>query len=293
MKLILHVKSGICNRINMIGMYRSYFKGIKLPMYIHWGYDNHCPYSYSELYDKSQEESLGYKVSTHLNDIYTPGEDIVFGDKFPWTGGPEDYIPLPTALMHETTRALLPKLKQLGDWDSLKAGPLYNYDKNHTIVGKMNYRQLEAVRLTRQLRLSDQAQHSVDITLESLPTKFNAIHIRSTDFTSKISPEENSQSIADNIKFIDKSTLPVYLATDCKETYNIYKSKYKDKVLNFSSFDDTKHKDQFLKTRKSTGSDCMVDLYVCAKSEMYRGTSLSTFSDYIYYLRGEVPSRFK
>lgn len=109
--------------------------------------------------------------------------------------------------------------------------------------------------------------------------EYYAIHIRRNDFQYKdlfITAEQ----IYNNIKHIVPNKSILYIATDChdKEFFKILDTKYQTKYYQDYKYVSNKYLDYNL-----IG---MVEQIVCTRAKIFIGNKLSTFSSYIYRLRG-------
>ena len=122
---------------------------------------------------------------------------------------------------------------------------------------------------------------SPEITKMSIDEKYIALHIRRTDISSLSNtyPMLNDSYYMDFIDSYD-SNLKIYIATDNKETLDIFKKKYGSRIINNSTFIDR----QF-GLRKTSAYDVIVDLFLCIQSTFFLGTRLSSMTDLIYQYR--------
>ena len=123
----------------------------------------------------------------------------------------------------------------------------------------------------------DEVKRRIDI----LENNYIAVHIRRTDHIIDAKKNKLYTSDEDFFDFIDKNiTKNVYIATDNKDTYNIYKNKYKDKIkINYTN-------ELCNSLRHTTLKESIIDLYMCVYSNNFKGSGWSSFTDTIYQLRG-------
>ena len=120
------------------------------------------------------------------------------------------------------------------------------------------------------------------IKKKNLNNNYIAVHIRRTDHAKWIKTKGKYED--DNLffKFIDeniKENQNIYAATDCLKTYTKFKDKYKDKI-----------KFEFHKTENrwptvTSLKDAIIDLFMCANANNFRGTYYSSYSGAIKSIR--------
>jgi hypothetical protein len=112
-------------------------------------------------------------------------------------------------------------------------------------------------------------------------SKFNALHIRRNDFQYK-QTRLNAEIISSNVKPIFNTTLPLYIATDesSEEFIEVF-SKDHQVYLWQDILDATEISTEI--PRLWVGP---IEQLVCAASNQFAGTDLSTFSSYIHRIRG-------
>lgn len=109
------------------------------------------------------------------------------------------------------------------------------------------------------------------------------IHVRRTDYTGNfigklLNGSNKDEEFFDFIKTYSKD-LPFYIATDNKETQDIYKNKYRNKALFF-------HKIKYSKNlRKTSLENAIIDIYILSYCRKIKGTSNSSFSEFSKYLK--------
>lgn len=93
--------------------------------------------------------------------------------------------------------------------------------------------------------------------------------------------DEKQLEDQDYMNFINKynSKMKIYIATDNRETQDIFRKKYGNrmfvKLMN--------KKDSEL--RQTSVQDAVVDIYVCAGARHFMGTPKSSFTELISYIR--------
>ena len=112
--------------------------------------------------------------------------------------------------------------------------------------------------------------------------KFNAVHIRRTDYLKLAERKKIAVSNYDYERFISESEYPIYISCDNKDT--------QDYFLDFSTKTFIKNKIINSKQRRQTSLEHAVfDMFVCCRSIKFLGTNSSTFSDLIYMLKQDAP----
>ena len=106
--------------------------------------------------------------------------------------------------------------------------------------------------------------------------KYVALHIRRTDHSGPAKWRNKFVTDESFFQFIDEQSkdMNVYVATDNKETFDIFKGKYKDSIV----FDYHAVKKSL---RKTTLHDAIVDLFMCIYAEKFKGSGWSSFTDFI------------
>ena len=73
--------------------------------------------------------------------------------------------------------------------------------------------------------------------------------------------------------------IKIYIATDNKNTYDIFKQKYSNRIK--IEYHDVIN-NSLIQTKLE---DAIIDIYLCASSEHFKGSGHSSFSDLINALR--------
>lgn len=110
--------------------------------------------------------------------------------------------------------------------------------------------------------------------------QFNAIHVRRNDFLQvrKDIAEAQTINLLDDISNRIPSDKPLFIATDEHDKSVFLKLKDKYNVLYLTDFLHNQNDLTML----------LVDQIVCSKSDIFLGSHLSTFSDYVNILRGQA-----
>jgi len=115
-------------------------------------------------------------------------------------------------------------------------------------------------------------------TIKSKIGEYNAIHVRRNDFV-QVRPEYSIPQLDNliyDIEFRIPNNIPLYIATDenDKSLFNSLKEKYDIYFL-----------EDFFKELNSYES-LAIDQIICSRADIFLGSKLSTFSDYINIMRG-------
>jgi len=109
------------------------------------------------------------------------------------------------------------------------------------------------------------------------------IHVRRTDYTGNFIGKLLNGSNEDKefFDFINKysKNLPFYIATDNKETQDIYKNKYKNRALFYEKIKKSTN------LRKTTLENAIIDIYILSYCRKIKGTANSSFSEFSKYLK--------
>lgn len=157
---------------------------------------------------------------------------------------------------------------------------------NVTIVpryfGKIDYITNEPHPVTynyNELRLLPHMEEKIN-TIKSILGKYIAVHIRRTDHILLAKQQQLYLEDQAYIDFINKyPDYNVYIATDNIETQNYFNGLYGDRIKVIPSMNNS------LNLRKTTLEQAIIDLYVCAGSDLFMGASYSSFTDTILMLR--------
>ena len=83
-----------------------------------------------------------------------------------------------------------------------------------------------------------------------------------------------------DFKFIeDDPEKKVFLATDNSETQKMFLSRYGDRICFYKEIKDSDE------LRKTDVVDAIIDLYICKDATKFKGTTGSSFTGFIQYLR--------
>ncbi len=132
------------------------------------------------------------------------------------------------------------------------------------------------------LKLKKSMLDKIRNNVKLLENNYDAIHIRRTDHIQMAKKFNRFTSDEDFMNFIDKSMAKyLYIATDNRETQDIFMKKYGYKIKVIKLIDKSRSK----KLRKTGLDDAIIDLYMCAYARNFMGSGFSSYSDTIRNLR--------
>ena len=110
--------------------------------------------------------------------------------------------------------------------------------------------------------------------------EFNAIHVRRNDFLQvrKEIAEKQTINLLDDISNRIPNDKPLFIATDEQDKSVFLPLKDKYNVFYISDFNGA----------RTNLAELLIDQIVCSKGEIFLGSHLSTFSDYVNILRGQT-----
>lgn len=124
-----------------------------------------------------------------------------------------------------------------------------------------------------KLKLLPDLENKVKNNIKLLDNNYVAVHIRRTDNKESIKKSPNQIFI----NFIEKNpTSNVYIATDNRETQNIFVNKYKDKIKIINLINSKTNP-----IRATNLEMAIIDLYTCIHASNFQGSYWSAFSDFI------------
>jgi len=131
-----------------------------------------------------------------------------------------------------------------------------------------------------KLKVLEKIKSIILIKQQELEYNYIAVHIRRTDFIPSAISRNVYVSDEDFCRFIDKNLIKnLYIATDNKETYDTFKSKY-------NSYIPFNYHNTLIGVRRHTSlEDSIIDLYMCVYALEFMGSKHSSFSDLINALR--------
>jgi len=132
----------------------------------------------------------------------------------------------------------------------------------------------------RYLKLLPYVKDIITRRIDILKNNYIAIHIRRTDHIESAKKSNSYTTDEEFIQFIDKfdGKKNLYIATDNKETYDKFKTKY-PKLVKFEYHETTDN------LRKTTLLDAIIDVYICVYSEHFMRSGWSSFSTLIEGIR--------
>jgi hypothetical protein len=143
------------------------------------------------------------------------------------------------------------------------------------------------------LKLKKEIYDIVRERINTLDNDYIAIQVRRTDHVESAKKNNMFTTDQDFFKFIDANIdKNLYISADNKISYNLFRSKYSDRVkFDFSESESIKSLRKtplyFLKkteTRHTTLKDAIVDIYVCAHAKNVKVSGHSTFGELILNL---------
>lgn len=109
------------------------------------------------------------------------------------------------------------------------------------------------------------------------------VHVRRTDYTGNFIGKILNGSNDDNefFDYIDKYSngMPFFIATDNKETQNIYRNKYGKRAIFYSNIKDSKN------LRKTSLENAIIDIFILSYCKKIKGTYNSSFTDFARLLK--------
>jgi len=121
-------------------------------------------------------------------------------------------------------------------------------------------------------------QNKINEYKQNLNNYYIACHIRRTDSIGGSSFKHSTDE--DYMNYIDSydSNLKIYIATDNRDTQDIFIKKYGDRLFIKPIIPSTN-------VRQTSVQDAIIDIYTCAGANYFMGTEGSSFSDMIKYIR--------
>tara|TARA_B100000963_G_C22446775_1_gene589187 strand:+ start:200 stop:886 length:687 start_codon:yes stop_codon:yes gene_type:complete len=130
------------------------------------------------------------------------------------------------------------------------------------------------------LILLPRIKEKINKNIKVLGNNYIAVHIRRTDHTRHFKNRRRLTKDASFIDFIDNTKdCNLYIATDNADSFNIFKSKYSDRVkIESNTYDKNKY-------RQTTLEDAIIDFYMCIFAKDFKGSYWSSFSTQIIIIR--------
>jgi hypothetical protein len=121
-------------------------------------------------------------------------------------------------------------------------------------------------------------QDKINEYKHNLQNYYISCHIRRTDSVGHVEFKHNTDE--DYMNYIDShdSNLKIYIATDNRDTQEIFIKKYGDRLFIKPIIPSTN-------VRQTSVQDAIIDIYTCAGANYFMGTEGSSFSDMINYIR--------
>lgn len=130
------------------------------------------------------------------------------------------------------------------------------------------------------LKLKSPLQSIISHKINIIGPDYISIHVRRTDMTER--SIRLNRYVADDefFQFIDSyPNKNIYIATDNKGTFNIFKKKYPNRII----FD---YHNTYTRSKRHTSlRDAIIDMYMCIHSSVFKGTPCSSFTSFIKVIR--------
>ena len=134
------------------------------------------------------------------------------------------------------------------------------------------------------LKLLPTIMNEVKEKLLLLENNFIAVHVRRTDHVDLAMSNNSYTSDDEFFKFIEQyNDINLYVATDNKETFDLFYNKYDNKIK--IPYTTNIYVD---KLRQTSLKDSIIDLYVCAYSKHFKGSGWSSFSSTILFIKNNL-----
>ena len=156
------------------------------------------------------------------------------------------------------------------------------YKDYHGKVDYCGFSALYKVTNYHRLKLLPYMVETVNKKRNLLENNYMAIHVRRTDHIEVAKRRNRYTTDEDFFKFIDKyknNVKYLYVATDNKETYEMFQKKY-PKLIQFPYHEEVKGSN-----RNTSLQDAIIDLYMCIFSNHFQFSGQSSFSDVILQTR--------
>lgn len=154
---------------------------------------------------------------------------------------------------------------------------LYNIDCNYVGLHEENKDYINA-KYYSLLKPIPKLQDKINEYKQNLKNYYISCHIRRTDSIGHSAFKHNTDE--DYMNYIDQhdSKLKIYIATDNRDTQDIFIKKYGDRLFIKPIIPSTN-------VRQTSVQDAIIDIYTCAGANYFMGTEGSSFSDMINYIR--------
>ena len=143
---------------------------------------------------------------------------------------------------------------------------------------KRNYTQEHDKIIYKDLKLLPHIENKVKNNMDLLENKYISVCIRRTDFARAYTLTQDKEFM----DFIDKYKYHnIYIATDNRETQNIFYNLYKNRIKVIKFIDNNNNNN----LRKTTIEDAIIELYTCINSEYFLGSGFSSFTFFINHMK--------
>ena len=240
--------AGFCNYLRVVFSFYEYAKSIDEKLTVIWLISTQC--------------------NGYLLDYFEPIPNIVF-----LLEPPENIVIEDIKLnVYEEKPNLIYK-----GWDPHPLFSPYEYSSLHNGIYIFKY-----------LKLLPYMNDKIIEKQHIIGNNYISVHIRRTDHIELAKEWSGFTTDNDFIQFIDKfENTPIYIATDNKETYNLFKQKYNNRIPfeYHKELSGWKESETWEGARHTTLEDAILDIYLCVYSTHFMGSGISSFSHTINSLR--------
>jgi hypothetical protein len=154
---------------------------------------------------------------------------------------------------------------------------IYNADCNYIGLNEENKDYIND-KYYLLLKPTPDLQEKINEYKKNLHNYYVSCHIRRTDSINHNAFKHNTDE--DYMNYIDKhdSNLKIYIATDNRDTQNIFIKKYGNRLFIKPIIPSNN-------VRQTSVQDAIIDIYTCAGAKYFMGTEGSSFTDMINYIR--------
>ena len=161
----------------------------------------------------------------------------------------------------------------------------YNYQGQNTIKNICSKYKIDfdKKKLYCNIKLVDELENKIQTYINKHNIKnIIGIHVRRTDYTGNIIGKilNGSNSDQEFFEYIEKySNKNFFIATDNKETQDLYINKYKERALFYSKIKNTDN------LRKTSLENAIIDIYILSYNKKIKGTYNSSFTEFARCLK--------
>jgi hypothetical protein len=126
-----------------------------------------------------------------------------------------------------------------------------------------------------KLILKSYLKDEIKKRMNILENDYISVHIRRTDHLRMMKNRSmKNTKDEDFIAYLNNFDKNIYIATDNKETYDIFKKKYNERIK-------LKYHEETESLRRTSLKDAIIDMYMCINSDNFMGSYYSSFSEFI------------